>query len=617
MTKTRFEWEEVLADYAAQDALLHVPLGDRAFKVFLLIAVGVAVAVGAKVFALAGFKYDFYRARAEANMTDVRVEPAPRGIIRDRFGAPLVSNVPSWSAALVLRDFPAGSDERNAALARLAVLFGEDAADLRTRVAAKDWNVSERLVLADGLSRETLIALAADPIPGVRVERSFARVSAHPFAYAHLLGYTGRVGTDDLARDERLGPESVIGRTGLEASYDEWLRGKDGRTVTYRNARGEPQGETRYEAPTAGAEVRTFIDGEFQEFLYDRLARALRELGRTAGAALAMDPRNGEVRALVSIPSFEPAAVAKYLTSSGNPLFNRPLQGTYNPGSTIKPVVGIAALSEGVIGSEDRIFSAGFIEVPNPYDSSRPTRFPDNQAHGWVDIRSALARSSNIYFYEVAGGFERQRGIGIETLNEWWKRFGLGEATGIDLPGEKKGFLPDPAWKETARGEPWRVGDTYHVAIGQGDLTVTPLGLLDAIAAIANGGTLWRPQVARAVEKEGETKILNESEVRADLSARAGEAIPEVREGMRDVVRAPYGTARSLADLPLAVAAKTGTAQVSGNAKLNAFFAGYAPADDPELALLILVEDAREGSLNTIPVARDAFLWYYDHRIKK
>jgi penicillin-binding protein 2 len=435
-------------------------------------------------------------------------------------------------------------------------------------------------------------------------------------AYAHLVGYTGRVGSDDLARDPSQSPESVIGRAGIEAAYDAYLRGRDGETVTFWNARGEEQGAAQYEAPIAGAEVRTFIDAELQEFLYERFSRALRELGRTAGAALAMDPRSGEVRALVSIPSFESTDVAEYLTAPGNPLFNRVFQGTYNPGSTIKPLVGTAALTEGVITPEREIFSAGFIEVPNPYDPENPSRFLDNAAHGWVNIHSALAKSSNIYFYEVAGGFEEQRGIGIETLKSWWERFGLGTLTGIDLPGEKAGFLPDPAWKEDERAEPWRVGDTYNVAIGQGDLLVTPVGLLNYIAAIGNGGTLWRPRVVRSVVDGGEVEFTNEPEVLLDFSELVAGALPEVREGMRDVVRASYGTAHSLSSLPLEVAAKTGTAQVEGNTKINALFVGYAPAEDPELALLILVEDAKEGSLNTVPVARDVFLWYYNERIK-
>lgn len=615
MTPSPFGLEDVLADRALDHTLLEVPLPSRVFRIFLGLAGMLALAVGLKVAYLALVEHSFYEARAEANIMDVRVENAPRGVIRDRFGNTLVQNVPSWSVVLVPRNLPVDSDLRNSIVDRLAALLGEDSAALRAKIARKDWSISDRLVLSDSLSQEALLTLSTETIPGVRLERSFQRIHNDPLAYAHLAGYTGRVDREDIAENPTLSPESVIGRAGIEAAYDTYLRGRDGRTVTYRNARGEEQGNPHYEAPAPGAEVRTFIDGELQEFLYERFTRALRELGRSRGAAIALDPRSGEVRALVSVPSFESTKVAEYLSAPEHPLFNRVLQGTYNPGSTIKPLVGAAALTEGVITPEREIYSAGFIEVPNPYDPSNPSRFLDNKAHGWVNIRSALAKSSNIYFYEVAGGFEEQRGIGIETLKRWWERFGLGSPTSIDLPEEETGFLPDPEWKEETAGEPWRVGDTYNVAIGQGDLLVTPLGLLNYIAAVGNGGTLWKPRVVRAVMEDGEVKMTNEPEVLADLNGLVGNALPEVRAGMEDVVRATYGTAHSLSDLPVAVAAKTGTAQVEGNTKLNAFFVGYAPAEAPELALLILVEDAVQGSLNTVPVARDVFLWYYNERM--
>ncbi|MDP3975093.1 MAG: penicillin-binding transpeptidase domain-containing protein [Candidatus Jorgensenbacteria bacterium] len=636
MIRSPFGLEDVLADRALDNALLEVPLPPRVFRVFLGLAGVLALAVGLKVAHLALVRYSFYEARAQANITDVRVEPAPRGVIRDRFGLALVQNVPSWSVVLVPRDLPVDPDLRGSIIDRLASLLGEDVAALRAKIARKDWSVSDRLVLSDSLSQEALLIFSTETIPGVRLERSFQRIHKDPLAYAHLVGYTGRVDGDDLTKNPTLGPEGVIGRAGIEAAYDDYLRGRDGRTVTYWNARGEEQGDAQYEAPAPGAEVRTFIDGALQEFLYERFTRALRELGRTTGAALAIDPRSGEVRALVSIPSFESTKVAEYLSASGNPLFNRVVQGVYNPGSTIKPLVGLAALTEGVVRPETEIFSAGFIEVPNPYNPSSPSRFLDNKAHGWVNIRSALAKSSNIYFYEVAGGFEGQRGVGIETLKRWWERFGLGSPTAIDLPEEKTGFLPDPEWKEEEKGEPWRVGDTYNVAIGQGDLLVTPLELLNYIAAVGNGGTLWKLRVVRAVVEParpdarlndsfgqdtgrsgggGEVKFTNEPKALSNFGDLLGTALAEVRKGMEDVVRAPYGTAHSLSDLPIVVSAKTGTAQIEGNTKLNAFFVGYAPAEAPELALLILVEDAREGSLNTIPVARDVFLWYYNERM--
>ena len=221
----------------------------------------------------------------------------------------------------------------------------------------------------------------------------------------------------------------------------------------------------------------------------------------------------------------------------------------------------------------------------------------DWKPHGWVNFYSALARSSNIYFYALGGGWEDVSGLGISKLKEYWQRFGLGKLTNIDLPGEKEGFLPAPS-------SDWRLGDTYNTSIGQGDLLLTPLQLLNYITAIANGDKIYEPRIAKT-----EPKILK------DL-ANLKEFLSEAEKGMIEATQKPYGTAYFLKDLPFVVAAKTGTAQINYNTKTNALFVGYGPVPQPKIAILILVENAREGSLNAIPIAKDVFRWYYDNRIK-
>jgi len=274
-------------------------------------------------------------------------------------------------------------------------------------------------------------------------------------------------------------------------------------------------------------------------------------------------------------------------------------------------------LTEGVVTPVTEIFSGGYIEIPNPYNPELPSRFLDYKPNGWVNIYSALAKSSNIYFYEVAGGFENQKGMGIDKLNEWWKRFNLGEKTGIDIVGESNGFLPDPEWKEEKTSDIWRVGDTYNVSIGQGDLLVTPISLLNYINTVANGGIIYRPQIVKEIKNiDGEVIQEIKPFIINDISGIAGSAIYEVRKGMRDVVAKSYGTAYSLHNLPFSAAAKTGTSQIENNARINAFFVGFAPFENPEISILILVENAKEGSVNTIPIAYDIFLWYYENRLK-
>jgi penicillin-binding protein 2 len=355
----------------------------------------------------------------------------------------------------------------------------------------------------------------------------------------------------------------------------------------------------------------------------------LARLGRTSGAVLALDHRNGEILALISFPSFDsnvfvdPTRTRErgaILTDPHRALFNRAVSGSYSPGSTIKPLVGLAALAEGVLTPETEILSTGALEIPNPYQPDRPSRFLDWKAHGWVTLQAAIARSSNILFYLSGGGLPQGvprdslirgsmdlGGLGIATLKSYWQKFGFGAQTGVDLPGEGTSFLPDAAEKQARTGEPWRIGDSYNASIGQGDFRITPLQLLSFIASIGNGGRIYRPFV-----RLGKTP-----EVVTDYGAAFAEELKIIRAGMEDGVNKSYGTSHALSDLPFTVAGKTGTPQIANKTKVNAFFVGYAPAPRPEIALLILVEDAVEGSLNTIPIAHDALKWYYDNRIAK
>ena len=240
----------------------------------------------------------------------------------------------------------------------------------------------------------------------------------------------------------------------------------------------------------------------------------------------------------------------------------------------------------------------------------------DWKPHGWVDVRSAIARSSNIFFYAAGGGWQDVKGLGVEKLKEYWKIFGFGEKTGIDTEGESIGFLPDPEEKEIRTKDIWRIGDTYNVSIGQGDLQVTPIQILSQISAIANGGDWYRPFLVSAIGNKTSTTTVNKPEITRNFSD-FGSYIGEVQEGMKDTVRKPYGTAFMLSDLPFESAGKTGSSQVANNARTNAFFVAYAPAANPQIAILVLVENAREGSLNAVPIGKDVLNWYYQNRMVK
>lgn len=614
--KKLVDLEDVLADRAPED-LIEVPVADRIFKFFFAAFILFSAAIVLQLLNLGVGKHDFYAVRAADNMSDIKIDPAPRGIIFDRFGTPLVTNEPSYRAFLLPRNLPEGPGLRSAEVNKIFEALSLDGS-AREKLRERDWALTEKFLLVADLAQEQLVNIVSAGLPSVKIEPSFKRLHSVPFAFSHLIGFTGLVTEKDLKNDLQLSIDDEIGKSGLEGFYDDYLRGINGEEVSIKDTLGVSLGEYQRRSAEAGKNINTFIDLGLQEYFYKRLKNGLEALGRTRGVGIALNPANGEVLALVSIPSFDAANVSKFLADSDKPLFNRAISGTYTPGSTIKPLHALAALAEGVVSPQTGIFSAGFIEIPNPYFPEKPSRFLDWKAHGWVDLRSALAKSSNVYFYEVGGGFERQAGLGIERLKNWWRKFNLDKATGVDLLGEANGFLPDAGWKEKVTGEPWRIGDTYNVSIGQGDLSVTPIGLLNYISAIANGGKLHKLRIVESVrDADGQSLYRNNAEILGSLDPAADKFSEEVRKGMEDAVSSVYGTANLLSSLPFKVAAKTGTSQVENNKRTNAFFVGYAPVEAPEIAVLVLIEDSREGSLNAVPIAKEVFMWYYENRFKK
>lgn len=604
MNNNPFNLEDVLADRASEDDVLETPLTARVFQTFFLITLIAVIIVIAQLVNIGVIDHSLYEKSAMANITYAKSESAPRGIIKDRFGNALVRNEQAFRVFLSLRGFPKDPAAINEMLSTLSGILKQDRNELVTAIENHDWRLG-RLLLADNLPHSMLVELSSSEILGVDIEPGFSRVHVKPFAFSHVIGYTGLVTEADLQTYSHFVFEDEIGKVGLERFYDDQLRGTSGKKIALLDANMEIQSHRVVQEPKIGSELKTFIDKELQEYFYERLLRQVRVLGSSGAVGIIINPQNGEVLALLSVPSFDSIQVADFLEQPFQPLFNRAVSGRYNPGSTIKPLVALAALEENIIRPDDAFFSSGYLTVPNPYYPERPSIFLDWKPHGWVNLHSALAKSSNVYFYIVGGGFERTKGLGIELLGKWWEMFRLDSRTLIDIPGEKTGFLPSVRWKKQQTGDQWRVGDTYNVSIGQGELLVTPLELINYIAAIANGGTLYKLRIAQ----ENEPEILgNISDTAASSSLR------EVEKGMIDAVEKPYGTAHMLADVPFSIAAKTGSAQ-TGSSKTNALFVGYGPVENPEIALAIIIEDAQEGGLNALPVARDVLMWYYEHRL--
>lgn len=587
------DFDEVISDSIGEEfGLKELPLKSRVFKAVLYATALVAAVMLFRFFFLGSIKHTYYISLAADNINQEISLIAPRGLITDRFGKELVANEPIFNVRLQVPTMIKNKEEKEVFKTAYEIL-GLTNKEVLNIIAALDLERFPDVLIKRDIEVKQAIDIKSLGLESFYIEDGYKR--KYPsVSLAHVTGFVG-FNKDDSA---------LKGRAGLEAYYDEFLKGTDGRKVIYKDAFGNIEGAEVLSDPEQGSELKTTVDYEFQEYFYNRLLQGLQSLNRSTGLGLAINPKNGEILALVSLPSFDPNKVADSLSSLNRPFFNRVVSGVYNPGSTIKPIDATAILKENIVTPQYQIFSKGYIEIPNPYFPDKPSRFLDWKPHGWVDVHSALARSSNVYFYETVGGFEKLQGLGIERLKSYWGKFGFSKLTGIDLQGEAKGFLPNPEEKEERSGSPWRIGDTYNVAIGQGDISVTPIQLLNAIISIANGGKVYVPHL-----KEGDAKLL------FDISYLEPE-FKDVRKGMEDAVAKPYGTAYLFRDLPFSTAAKTGSAQTDNNTKTNALFVGYAPTTEPQVAILILIENAMEGSLNAIPIAKDAFKWYYENRLK-
>ena len=613
MTKKQdvFLEEAVLDDIAKDFDLLEMPLSRAVFKLVIFSAIVIAAIVTTRIFFLGIVKNDFYQARAIANAGQTITVEAERGGIFDRFGNPLVKNQPVFRLNLILAELLKESQRRKTIQA-IKDILNIDVEQMENLLNSVNLENADSVALPVDLSKEEAEKIKNLNLNSLRVANSFEREYIEPQIFSHLTGYTGLANKEDLEKGFSL--NDIAGKSGLEKYYDKELRGKDGKIIYYRNAKAEIIDNKFLNDAQPGYSIKTTIDSELQAFFYNQLKNKLSEAGSLNGVGIALNPKNGEVLSLISLPGFDSNNISdKILNSPGKPFFNRAISGLYAPGSTIKPLVALAALKENIVKPKDKIFSAGYLEIPNPYYPDQPSRFLDWKPHGWVDLYSALARSSNVYFYEIGGGFEEQKGLGIEKLKEYWQKFGFSEKTGIDLPGEANGFLPDPEQKKN--NDLWRIGDTYNVSIGQGDLLTTPIEIIAYIAGIANNGKIYRPSIMKnIVDSNGDLIRQNEPQLIKDLSDLSA-YIPEVQKGMADVVNKNYGTAYLLSDLPFKVAGKTGTAQIKQNTEINAFFIGYAPLDDPQIAILVLVEEAKEGSSNAVPIAKEVFKWYYENRL--
>lgn len=584
------------------------------FVLFWWIIVAGLVALAVRAIDLAVVEGETYRRAAEGNSVKTVQLLAPRGKIYDHLGAELVTNVPTVDVVMMPHELPSDPAQQAEVIRRAAALLRIDTGHITALLTSFENVPTEPVLLKENVSQEDalLILGKAQELPGIVLEKAAKRNYADSAIFSHVIGYDGRVRKEDLEEHPDYLYSDRIGRDGVEKEYEKALHGVHGAQHTVVDSRGTVIKEVGITLPQAGSDLFLTIDAGLQKKIFDSLSAMMERAQTTTAAAIALNPKNGEVLALVSLPSFDNNSFAHGITADeyaailndpAKPLFNRAIAGAYAPGSTIKPLIAAAALSEHVITPETQIESRGGIQVGNFF-------FGDWRTHGFTDLRRAIAVSSDVYFYTLGGGYGGIQGLGMTRMKKYETLFGFGAPSGIDLPGEASGFVPDEEWKEKTLGERWYVGNSYHAAIGQGFVTTTPLQIVNYVAAIANGGTLYQPHVLSSVRgADGSFTTTEQKIIRRDFVDP--NILRVVREGMRQTIT--DGTATMLQNLSVAVAGKTGTAQFGTEGRTHSWFVSFAPYDDPQIALVVLVEgQTDEISSSTVPVTKDVYEWYFD-----
>jgi penicillin-binding protein 2 len=603
---------------------------------YLTLALGlIFLVIVFRLFYLQILNGHYYNNFADQNRLRQQVILAPRGIIKDRYANILAKNTASFNLVAVPFDLP--KSDLVGYLNELSKIVKFDVTTAQNKIRTAGPNSLDPLLIAQNISEQESILFdtQSSHFVGFSLQKIPVREYDFPEAYFHLLGYAGFINAQEFKNLKPEGYNSLdfIGKSGIEQNYEKYLKGENGYSQIEVDARGNLLAKLGTKEPQGGYTLNLNIDKALQEEIYKVVKRILPK-GKVA--VVAMKPATGEVFSLLSLPGLDGSRFAKgltqeeyqtILTDKKLPLFNRVIQGTYPPSSTVKPMVALMALEEGVITEQTEYKDNGVLVIPNQYNSNINYNF-----YGWkrdglgvVDVKLAIAKSSDIFFYIVAGGYPKTNlpGLGIDKLSAYYRKFGLGEITGIDLPGEKAGLVPDVKWKaEYFKSDPilskWYLGDTYHVGIGQGDLLTTPLQVLLWTATIANRGVGMQPQVLKSIIDEERNKVIFEQSPKVKISKFVDyKNIKIVQEGMRETVLS--GSGRLLNTLSISSAGKTGTSQFDGSdpKKTHAWFTAYAPYEDPQIAITVLVEAGGEGSSVSVPIVKEVLDWWSKNRYNR
>ncbi len=593
-------------------------INKRKFVILIFILVFAWCIIFFRIFYLQIIKGDDYRLIADGNRIRIkRIEPR-RGIIYDTNFKALLRNSAKFSLEVMPVDLPEDQEELLEIERKLAEKLNGEKINLADYLSDNVLENFQPRIIKESLQYEqamNLMVLAQD-LRGISVVIGHKREYPYQGYLSHILGYMGSISEEEYRelRDDGYYFDDKIGQSGLECSYESILRGEFGKKKIEVDSLGKEIKELAREDSTEGRNLVLALDIDLQIKATDLLLATLKRFNLKKGSVVAIDPKDGSVLALVSLPTFDNNIFSEKLSEEtyqsivqdpNQPMFFRAVLGEYPPGSTFKIIMAAAGLEDGIIDENTSFLSTGGIWVGQWF-------FPDwkSEGHGLTNVKKAIANSVNTFFYNIGGGYKEFLGLGLEKINFYARKFGMGEKMGIDLPSEAKGFLPSKEWKETVKDELWYIGDTYHLSIGQGDILVTPLQVAMFTSVMANKGILYEPRLLEGFVEDQNVYYIQP--VIKDKDFISEDNIVIIREGLRASVIS--GSAQYLSTLPVTSAGKTGTAQFGSNNQTHAWFTGYAPNDDPEIVLTILIEEGGEGSSVAVPLARDILLWYFRDR---
>ena len=545
----------------------------------------------------------YYSEKADKNKFVFKEIEAQRGIIYDRNLKQLVSNAQSFDLVCDLDLFPEDEAAGEREKVEAANILNMPLADLNALIFEKKEQGKREFTVSFDLDKEKVIVFKAraEDFKAFSIKKNQKREYVFSSSFAHVIGFVSRA-------DE-------AGGSGIEKYYDDELKETAGIIETEKDVYGNIIKEEMSRAPESGKNIVLNIDMDLQEKAAEIMAPVIRDSGAKSGTVIVMDPNTGAVLTMLTLPSYDNNAFSKNLTegeyqemlnSPDTSFFNRAVSGEYAIGSTVKPFIASGALKEGVIAPETTIYCQGGIALKDG------TFKNDWKAHGYVDLKKAIAESCDVFFYTISGGYENFKGLGIEKIDNYLELFGFGETTGIDLEGETAGFVPTPEWKKEKTGYSWYPGDTYNVSIGQGYLKATPLQLAVAYSAIANGGKILKPQLIKSILDQDNNVIKEFFPETVREGIIEDSFLSEVRAGMRETVLSSSGTAYSLSHLSGTSAAKSGTAETSRAEVYHNLLTVFAPYENPEIVISAVIESVPYEKLLVNVIVRELLAYYFD-----